>query len=89
MTEFRLRDAIIEDLPEILDIYNHEVINTVVTFDLVPHTLEQRKEWFSHYGKGYHPLIVAIDPENSKFGVFYLTKFILTPNIMEKYTLLL
>lgn len=78
MSEFRLRDAIIEDLPEILDIYNHEVINTLVTFDLVPHTLEQRKEWFSHYGKGYHPLIVAVDPENSKFRLFYLLKSHLT-----------
>jgi phosphinothricin acetyltransferase len=52
------RDAAIEDLPKLLDIYNWAVENTTASFDLTSQTLEQRKVWFSHYG-GKHPLIVA------------------------------
>ncbi|MGD8192111.1 N-acetyltransferase family protein [Brevibacillus ginsengisoli] len=53
-----IRDAIEADLPEILDIYNDAIRNTVATFDLVEQSLEQRKLWFQKYG-GKHPLIVA------------------------------
>jgi len=52
------RDAVIDDLPKLLEIYNWAVVNTTASFDLTPQTLEQRKVWFSHYG-GKHPLIVA------------------------------
>ena len=34
------------DLPALTDIYNHYVINTPITFDLFPFTVEQRREWF-------------------------------------------
>lgn len=53
-----IRDAQIEDLPHLLRIYNHAVLHSATTFDLEPQTLEQRREWFSHYG-GKYPLIVA------------------------------
>ena len=47
-----IRRAKIEDLHEMLDIYNYEVVNGVATFDEVPVTYEQRKEWFNvHKGK--------------------------------------
>ena len=38
-----IRRAKIEDLHEMLDIYNYEVVNGVATFDEVPVTYEQRK----------------------------------------------
>ncbi|MFS1511250.1 N-acetyltransferase family protein [Chengkuizengella sp. SCS-71B] len=53
-----IRDAVETDLPNILSIYNHAILTTTATFDLEKQTLEQRKEWFSHYGKK-HPIIVA------------------------------
>lgn len=53
-----IRPAVIEDLPSLLEIYNHAVRTTVATFDLAEFTLDQRRAWFSHYG-GKYPLIVA------------------------------
>jgi len=54
----KFRDAEITDLPKLLNIYNWAVENTTASFDLTAQTLEQRAEWFSHYG-GKYPLIVA------------------------------
>jgi phosphinothricin acetyltransferase len=48
------------DLNVLTRIYNHYVETTHVTFDLVPFTVEQRREWFGHYGvTGRHRLLVA------------------------------
>ena len=48
------------DLPALTDIYNHYVINTPITFDLFPFTVEQRREWFlEHADNGRHRLLVA------------------------------
>lgn len=55
----QIRDAVINDLPELLEIYNDAVRNLTATFDLKEHSLEQRKVWFHHHG-GRFPLIVAI-----------------------------
>ena len=52
-----IRDANVADLPTLLAIYNHSVRLSTATFDLVDQTIEERREWFSHYG-GKHPLIV-------------------------------
>lgn len=57
--EIQVREAIERDVPGILEIYNNEVLSSTATFDLEPQTLEQRLEWFSHYG-GKHPLIAAV-----------------------------
>jgi phosphinothricin acetyltransferase len=53
-----IRDAVIQDLPAMLDIYNYAIVNLNATFDLEEQTLDQRKVWFNKYG-GSHPLIVA------------------------------
>jgi phosphinothricin acetyltransferase len=55
-----VRPGRIEDLSALTDIYNHYVVNTHITFDLEPFTVEQRAEWFSHYADtGRHRLFVA------------------------------
>jgi len=49
-----------EDLPALTEIYNHYVEHTHVTFDLVPFTVEARRDWLSHYSAaGRHRLLVA------------------------------
>ncbi|MFB6469589.1 GNAT family N-acetyltransferase [Cytobacillus sp. Hz8] len=53
-----IREATIEDLPGMLEIYNDAIIHLTATFDLEEQTLEQRKVWFEEHG-GMHPLIVA------------------------------
>ncbi|WP_223069736.1 GNAT family N-acetyltransferase [Paenibacillus caui] len=54
----KLREALFEDLPEMLDIYNEAVLNSTATFDLQAQTLEERTVWFDKYGENY-PLIIA------------------------------
>ncbi len=41
-----IRPATLEDLPAILAIYNHYVEHEVVTFDVVPVTVAERRDWF-------------------------------------------
>lgn len=53
-----LREATLEDLPEMLAIYNEAVLNSAATFDLEAQTLEERTVWFNTHG-GKYPLIVA------------------------------
>ena len=49
MSDIVIRRAEQGDLPALLDIYNHYVRETTVTFDLEPRTLEQRREWLSGF----------------------------------------
>lgn len=60
MAEVLIRPATRTDLPRLTEIYNHYVINTPVTFDLAPHTVERRTAWFEQFGlSGRHRLMVA------------------------------
>ena len=54
-----LRKANVNDLPEILDIYNYEVENSNVTFTLIPMTMEEGKRWLFEHNIKNHPMIVA------------------------------
>jgi len=55
-----IRAGRLDDLEALTRIYNHFVVNTHVTFDLEPFTVEARREWFSHYSAtGRHRLLVA------------------------------
>ena len=48
------------DLPALTAIYNHFVEHSVTTFDVERFTVEQRREWFSHYAlTGPHRLLVG------------------------------
>src|SRR5579862_6979764 len=66
MDEPHIRAATKEDLPRLTEIYNHYVVNTAVTFDLEPYTLERRAVWFEQFGNnGRYRLLVA----ESKSGI--------------------
>jgi len=57
-----VRTATLADLPRLLEIYNHYVVHTPVTFDIEPLTLEQRRSWFDqHQDHGRHRLLIAED----------------------------
>jgi len=57
-----IRAATGDDVPRLTDIYNHYVARSQATFDIDPFTVEQRREWFSHYAPtGRHRLLVAED----------------------------
>ncbi|MGB9205128.1 MAG: N-acetyltransferase family protein [Terriglobales bacterium] len=60
MPEFRIRPAVRGDLPRLTEIYNYYVVNTPVTFDIEPYTVERREAWFAQFGAtGRYRLIVA------------------------------
>lgn len=48
------------DLPRLTEIYNYYIINTPITFDLEPYTVEQRMPWFQQFAPtGRYRLLVA------------------------------
>ena len=49
MSDVAIRPVRQSDLPALLDIYNHYVVNTPITFDLEPRTLAQRQEWLDQF----------------------------------------
>ena len=55
-----LRLATAADAEQIREIYNHEVMHTVATFDLVPRSLGDQQEWLAERS-GAFAAIVAID----------------------------
>lgn len=69
----RIRDAVIDDLPAILAIYNHAIHHTVATFDLEAQSLEQREVWFHKHGENY-PLLVA-ESQGTILGYSCLSSF--------------
>ena len=46
------------DVPAILDIYNEAILHSTATFDIEPHNLEERLQWFRET-KHPHCVIVA------------------------------
>lgn len=57
-----VRLAVREDLPELVQIYNHYVTNSQATFDTEPVTVESRAGWFETFsGVGPYRLLVAAD----------------------------
>jgi len=58
----RLRLAQESDAEAIRAIYNHEVINGVRTFDMVPRGASEQAEWMVRH-QGSHPALVAVVDE--------------------------
>ena len=58
--EPRIRPGVRADLPGIVEVYNHYVIHTPVTFEVVPVRPDDRVAWFhEHSAEGRHRLLVA------------------------------
>jgi len=55
-----LRPATAADAPAILEIYNHEVLTSNVTFDLTPRTEDEQRRWITDRS-GAHGAIVAVE----------------------------
>lgn len=55
-----IREGRAEDLPRLLEIYNHYVEHTPITFDIEPASLETRRLWFDAFAsEGPHRIFVA------------------------------
>ena len=70
----RTRLAQPADAEAIRAIYNLEVTQSTVTFDLVPRSLEEQVEWIEEHAGG-HPAIVAVDDDGVVVGFASLTPY--------------
>jgi phosphinothricin acetyltransferase len=60
MERIHIRAAVRADLPRLTEIYNYYVVNTPVTFDVEPYTVERREAWLGQFGtEGRYRLLVA------------------------------
>jgi L-amino acid N-acyltransferase YncA len=66
--EYSIRQAQPEDLPHIREIYNHYVLNSMVTFDEKPITLAAMQRKYARTAKAKMPFIVAVSPNNIILG---------------------
>lgn len=54
-----IRNVTVNDLPQILVIYNDAILNTTAVYEYEPHTLEMRKQWFETKQQQGFPVFVA------------------------------
>jgi L-amino acid N-acyltransferase len=66
---FKVRLAERRDAEAIRAIYNIEVGESTVTFDLVPRTLDEQVEWIDEHS-GAHPAVVAVDTSTDDVVAF-------------------
>jgi len=57
-----IRPATESDLPAINDIYNYYVPRSTCTYQEVPDTMDDRRQWFGYHGKK-HPVTVALEKD--------------------------
>ncbi len=77
MENVTIRAATEADLARLTEIYNYYIINTPITFDLEPFSVEERQGWFYEHGSsGPHRLLVA-DVEGVVVG--YVTSSLFRP----------
>lgn len=58
-----IREAVEEDLPAMLVIYNDIILNTTAVYDYEPHTLAMRQQWFATKRQQGFPVFVAEEGE--------------------------
>lgn len=54
------RIAKIQDLPEIVNIYNQAIIKKCSTGDINPYVVEERLDWFNNHDPNRYPIIVGV-----------------------------
>ena len=62
-----IRDATIEDVPELLAIYNDIIINTTAVWHEEPHTIAMRQQWLAEKATEGFPVFVA-EEDNKIIG---------------------
>jgi len=56
-----IRNAIKEDVPDILDILNEAIANTTAVYDYYPRTLEMQMDWFAKKKEANMPVLVVTE----------------------------
>jgi phosphinothricin acetyltransferase len=74
VSELSIRLVERRDAAAIRDIYNLEVAESTVTFDMVPRTIDQQVTWIDEHSGG-HPAIVAVDDAGVVIGFGSLSPY--------------
>jgi phosphinothricin acetyltransferase len=67
-----IRSAKAEDLPQVVEIYNYYIANSVVTFDLEPLKIDEWTEKLTWLQSLELPFIVAVRPDGQLLGFAYV-----------------
>ncbi|MEO5535222.1 MAG: N-acetyltransferase family protein [Pseudolysinimonas sp.] len=70
---FSIRDAVMTDVPHLLEIYNHYVANSTVTFDEDLLTLKEMRAKLAHVHELGYPWLVAESPGGIVLGYAFVT----------------
>ena len=62
------------DADAIRTIYNREVLESTVTFDMVPRTREEQHDWITEHS-GAHPAVVAVEGDGTLVGFGSLSPY--------------
>ena len=81
--KIKIRPAIFSDLDTILEIVNHQILNSTSNYDYEPHDFETQKSWFEKKLAENFPVIVA-EFENAPIG--YATYGTFREKIGYQYT---
>lgn len=68
MNGFLLRDCGPEDLPAILEIFNHAILHTTALYEYEPRTMEVLKAWYAGKVQGRYPVVGAFDERGRLAG---------------------
>lgn len=72
---FIVRQALRQDVPAILEIYNEAVLNTTASADYEPHSLESRYAWFEEHEREGYPIFVALNEADEVVGWSALNRY--------------
>lgn len=73
--EMKIRHANEGDLPALVRLYNHYIESSPATFDLAPHTVEERREWFAKYAPAGRYRMLVADAGEAAEGVSRILGF--------------
>jgi L-amino acid N-acyltransferase len=68
MSGFAVKDCGPEDLPAILEIFNHAILHTTALYEYEPRTLEGLKAWYAGKVQGKYPVAGAFDERGRLAG---------------------
>lgn len=69
------KEASLDDLQFVLDLYNYYLSNTTCTFDYEEITLEELQERLSYHHKKYKTFLVCDRTVENRIGFCFLTRF--------------
>lgn len=75
----KYRDAIPDDLPTIVEIYNSTIPTRMVTADTTPVSVESKEEWFKRHAPGNRPIWVVELESTQIIGWISFEPFISRP----------